>query len=88
MAKALWLCHRLLISSNPQIALKEERKERKEGGREGRREGLTTRLEGPIVTVRYRGGWLWIQAADQVEFPGVGGMDSTGSHHETDRAEQ
>lgn len=39
MAKAPELCHRLLISSNPQIALKEERKERKEGGKEGRKKG-------------------------------------------------
>lgn len=29
-------------------------------------------MEGPIVTVRCGGGWLWIQAGDQVEFPGVG----------------
>lgn len=39
MAKAPELCHRLLISSNPQIALKEERKERKDGGKKGWKKG-------------------------------------------------
>lgn len=73
--RSLFLCGTKLSEGSALLArgsgwapvfLRRKHKESEEGKRG--REGLTTRLAGPTVTVRYSGGWLRIQ----VECSGVG----------------